>query len=78
MLMYYIYVGKNMDSLIVQDIDGFGIAPKIIQTTSDYCSEKKERSKKRVLNYYDGPIPGEPVLHNILQPVRYSYWLYTK
>lgn len=60
---------KAEDFMDEEDMDEFGIAPKVLQTTSDYSSEKKE-SRKRVMSYYDGPIPGEPVLHNILRPVR--------
>lgn len=61
---------KAEDFMDEEDMDEFGIAPKMLQTTSDYGSEKKERSKKRIMSYYDGPIPGEPVLRDILQPVR--------
>lgn len=60
---------KAEDFMDEEDMDEFGIAPKVLQTTSDYSSEKKE-SRKRMMSYYDGPIPGEPVLHNILRPVR--------
>ena len=45
----------------------FGIAPHKIQTKEDFTSDPKKRKREKPS---DGPIPGEPVLQNLLKPVR--------
>lgn len=47
-----------------EDRGAFGIAPKKLRATTDYNYIKK---RKRTMNP-DGPIPGIPVLHALLQP----------
>lgn len=52
------------DFMDEEDRGEFGIAPKLIQTQSDFTTQK--RTHKR---FFDGPIPGEPVLEQLLRPV---------
>lgn len=54
---------KPQDFMDDEDKGQFGIAPTVVRATSDYSSTVK---RKRVNN--DGPIPGVPVLHSLLQP----------
>ncbi|XP_071450993.1 G patch domain-containing protein 1 homolog [Hetaerina americana] len=62
------FTQKPEDFMDEEDMDEFGIAPKVIKATSDYRDQQvKKRGRSRNL---DGPIPGEPVLHSLLQPVR--------
>jgi hypothetical protein len=49
-------------------MDEFGIAPKVLRTTSDFNDSSKKRARRH--NISDGPIPGEPVLTDLLQPVK--------
>lgn len=44
----------------------FGIAPHKIQTKEDFTTDSKKRKREKPS---DGPIPGEPVLQNLLKPV---------
>lgn len=50
-----------------EDMGEFGIAPHKIQTKEDFTSDPKKRKREKPS---DGPIPGEPVLQNLLKPVR--------
>lgn len=56
---------QPQDFMDDEDKGQFGIAPTVVRATSDYSSTVK---RKRVNN--DGPIPGVPVLHSLLQPAR--------
>ena len=54
-----------------EDTGEFGIAPTAIRATQEY-SEQSGKGTKRKHAKHDttGPIPGTPVLHQILKPVR--------
>ncbi|ENN79858.1 G patch domain-containing protein 1 [Dendroctonus ponderosae] len=45
-----------------EDLGEDGIAPQVVRATDDYNTSRKR--KKQI--FADGPIPGEPVLHNII------------
>ena len=49
-------------------MDEFGIAPKVLRTTSDFNEGNKKRARRHDVS--DGPIPGEPVLQELLQTVK--------
>ncbi|XP_014225765.1 G patch domain-containing protein 1 homolog [Trichogramma pretiosum] len=54
-----------------EDVGEFGIAPTAIRATQEYSAQtsrgtKRERSKASS----DGPIPGTPVLHELLKPAK--------
>jgi G patch domain-containing protein 1 len=56
-----------------EDIGEFGIAPTAIRATQEYSNQinkgiKRERHKQD----NNGPIPGTPVLHELLKPIRYE------
>lgn len=54
-----------------EDTGEFGIAPQRIQTTEDFRSSDNVKQKKRKLpSAQDGPIPGVPVLHLVLESCR--------
>lgn len=59
---------KPEDFMDDEDMDEFGIAPKVLRATSDFNDGSKKRARRH--NVSDGPIPGEPVLRNLLQPVK--------
>lgn len=50
-----------------EDLGEFGIAPQRIQTTDNFTSETRDKQRKRKLQS-EGPIPGVPVLHTLLEP----------
>ncbi|XP_017776172.1 PREDICTED: G patch domain-containing protein 1 [Nicrophorus vespilloides] len=50
------------DYMDEEDIGEFGIAPQVIKATKDFNTSKKR--KKKVFS--DGPIPGVPVLHMLI------------
>lgn len=50
-----------------EDVGEFGIAPQKIQTKDDYSSSSNKRKYEKPS---EGPIPGEPVLKNLLKPSR--------
>ncbi|XP_070529276.1 G patch domain-containing protein 1 homolog isoform X2 [Cardiocondyla obscurior] len=52
-----------------EDTSLFGIAPKGIRATSDY-SDHGQRGKKRERVNQEGPIPGTPILKELLKPVK--------
>lgn len=51
-----------------EDLGEFGIAPMKIQTTEDFGTASSTAKRKRE-RPSEGPIPGEPVLKNLLKPV---------
>lgn len=59
---------KPEDFMDDEDMDEFGIAPKVLRATSDFNEGNKKRARRH--NVSDGPIPGEPVLRELLQPVK--------
>ncbi|KAJ8878026.1 hypothetical protein PR048_022489 [Dryococelus australis] len=50
-----------------EDMEEFGIAPKVLRAKAEY-SERGQKRQKPVSS--EGPIPGTPVLQQLLQPVR--------
>lgn len=52
------------DYMDEEDRSEFGIAPEIVRTTSEYENKTK---RKRQRAFADGPIPGVPVLHTLLE-----------
>lgn len=52
-----------------EDLGEFGIAPQRLQTTEDFTS-KTQANKRKFKQPSDGPIPGIPVLHQLLEPAR--------
>ena len=50
-----------------EDLGEFGFAPHKIQTKEDFATDSKKRKYERPS---DGPIPGDPVLKNLLKPTR--------
>lgn len=58
------------DFMDEEDTSEFGIAPKGIRTTSDYANHEKKGQKRERVNQSDGPIPGVPVLKELLKPVK--------
>ncbi|CRL00901.1 CLUMA_CG014151, isoform A [Clunio marinus] len=55
------------DFMDEEDLGEFGIAHQKIQTTEDFSSGS---SKRKYEKPSEGPIPGEPVLKNLLKPIR--------
>lgn len=62
-------VQKPEDFMDDEDVGEFGIAPKVLRSTSDYADHLNSRKRERV-GPATGPIPGEPVLKQLLQPAR--------
>lgn len=64
-------VQKPNDFMDEEDVSEFGIAPQRIQTTEDFTptdsGRDKTRSKRKILPPSEGPIPGVPVLHLVLE-----------
>lgn len=55
-----------------EDTSQFGIAPKGIRATSDYVDHGQRGTKRERINRESsGPIPGTPVLKELLKPVKY-------
>lgn len=52
-----------------EDLGELGIAPQRLQTTEDFTS-KEQSNKRKFKQQSDGPIPGIPVLHQLLEPAR--------
>ncbi|XP_024880685.1 G patch domain-containing protein 1 homolog [Temnothorax curvispinosus] len=57
------------DFMDEEDTGLFGIAPKGIRATSDYA-DHGQRGKKRERITQEGPIPGTPILKELLKPVK--------
>ncbi|CAH0696364.1 unnamed protein product [Spodoptera exigua] len=53
------------DFMDEEDRGEFGIAPRQVQTQKEFSGQKRQRRTQ----YHDGPIPGEPVLQQLLRPV---------
>ncbi|KAG7300807.1 hypothetical protein JYU34_015142 [Plutella xylostella] len=53
------------DFMDEEDRGEFGIAPRLVQTNSDFSGQKRRRQT----HYHDGPIPGEPVLEQLIRTV---------
>lgn len=54
-----------------EDTSLFGIAPKGIRATSDYADHGQRGKKRERINQdNNGPIPGTPVLRDLLKPVK--------
>lgn len=59
------------DFMDEEDTSLFGIAPKGIRATSDYSDHgQKGKKRERIAQDNSGPIPGTPVLKELLKPVR--------
>ncbi|CAG9761650.1 unnamed protein product [Ceutorhynchus assimilis] len=56
------FTQKPLDFMDDEDVGEDGIAPQVVKATSDYNTSKKRKKQM----FSEGPIPGEPVLHNIL------------
>lgn len=63
---------KPEDFMDDEDRGEFGIAPRSVKITDDFSSVKdqKEDRKRKFLQSDMQPIPGEPVLHQLIKPVR--------
>lgn len=59
---------RPQDYMDEEDLEAFGISPQGIRTSADYDSSKQEK-RKRVTDP-SGPIPGTPVLEELLRPAR--------
>lgn len=55
------------DFMDEEDMGEFGIAPQKIQTKDDFAPTTS--SKRKLQKPSEGPIPGDPVLKNLLKPV---------
>lgn len=62
-------VQRPEDFMDEEDTSLFGIAPKGIRATSDY-DDHGQRGKKRERISQEGPIPGTPILKELLKPVK--------
>ncbi len=53
----------------------FGIAPQVLRPTDEFSiSEAQTASRKRSKpKTSDGPIPGTPVLHQIIEPTKFVH-----
>lgn len=62
---------KPNDFMDEEDVSEFGIAPQRIQTTEDFTPAESGRDrshgKRKIVPPSDGPIPGVPVLHLVLE-----------
>ncbi|KAG5676077.1 hypothetical protein PVAND_005931 [Polypedilum vanderplanki] len=61
---------KPSDFMDEEDFSEFGIAPQKIQTKDDFEANSSNSNKRKRELISDGPIPGEPVLVNLLKPIR--------
>ncbi|RVE45109.1 hypothetical protein evm_010218 [Chilo suppressalis] len=57
-------VQRPEDFMDDEDRDEFGIAPRHLQTRSYFTGQKRKHQR-----YHEGPIPGEPVLEQLLKAV---------
>ncbi|CAB3229569.1 unnamed protein product [Arctia plantaginis] len=53
------------DFMDEEDRSEFGIAPRLLQTHNEFSGQKRPRQR----TYHDGPIPGEPVLQQLVRAV---------
>ncbi|XP_029160727.1 G patch domain-containing protein 1 homolog [Nylanderia fulva] len=64
-------IQRPEDFMDEEDTSLFGIAPKGIQATSDYAGHgQKGKKRERINQDNNGPIPGAPVLKELLKPVK--------
>ncbi|XP_046604837.1 G patch domain-containing protein 1 [Neodiprion virginianus] len=62
---------RPQDFMDDEDMGQFGIAPTAIRTTDDYADHENKGTKRERTKFSgDGPIPGTPVLQEILKPVK--------
>lgn len=61
---------KPTDFMDEEDFGEFGIAAQKIQPKEDFVASSSSSSKRKREKPSEGPIPGEPVLKNLLKPVR--------
>lgn len=63
---------KPEDFMDEEDRGEFGIAPKGLQINEDYTSntEANEKRKRKFLQNDTQPIPGEPVLQQLIKPIK--------
>lgn len=57
------------DFMDEEDTGEFGIAPTGIRATSDFTDHARGQKRERPKVNNDGPIPGVPVLQDLLKPV---------
>lgn len=60
-----VFAQRPEDFMDEEDTEEFGIAPTLLRAKPEYSGGK---SNKRRIDLSEGPIPGEPVLKNILEP----------
>ncbi|CAK9803275.1 G patch domain-containing protein 1 [Anthophora plagiata] len=58
------------DFMDEEDTSQFGIAPKGIRATDDYVDHGQRGTKRERITHDNGPIPGTPVLKELLKPVK--------
>ncbi|CAL1685913.1 unnamed protein product [Lasius platythorax] len=64
-------IQRPEDFMDEEDTSLFGIAPKGIQATSDYADHgHKGKKREKISQDNNGPIPGAPVLKELLKPVK--------
>ncbi|KAK9502703.1 hypothetical protein O3M35_011417 [Rhynocoris fuscipes] len=59
---------KPEDFMDDEDLEEFGIAPTVVRAKPEYSGTKAQKRER--VQFSEGPIPGEPVLKSILEPVR--------
>ncbi|XP_026320879.1 G patch domain-containing protein 1 homolog isoform X2 [Hyposmocoma kahamanoa] len=59
------FLQRPEDFMDEEDRSEFGIAPRHVQTHSEFSGQKRPRQRQ----YHDGPIPGEPVLEQLVHAV---------
>lgn len=53
-----------------EDTGEFGIAPTAIRATQEFSGQPNKGTKRERAKDSTGPIPGTPVLKDLLKPVR--------
>nr|CAG4649090.1 EOG090X013U [Scapholeberis mucronata]SVE93450.1 EOG090X013U [Scapholeberis mucronata] len=61
---------KPQDFMDEEDLGAFGIAPQVLRARDDFGESHVSRKKLRTVFAPTGSIPGMPVLHSILNPVK--------
>ena len=64
---------KPEDFMDEEDRGEFGIAPKGLQINEDYTGSTTDQTEKRKRKFMQNdlhPIPGEPVLHQLIKPIK--------
>lgn len=63
-------VGQRPEDFMDEEDTGeFGIAPSGIRATNDFTDHSKGTKRQRSTTNNDGPIPGVPVLQDLLKPI---------